>query len=62
MEVKVEPGENSDPSKLEFTFTAEFIDSQTIELVVKFKTPTYVSANQPEDVLVVTFWGPFYDK
>ena len=21
-----------------------------------------MSANQPEDVLVVTFWGPFYDK
>ena len=22
----------------------------------------YVSANQPEDILVVTFWGPFFDK
>ena len=22
----------------------------------------YVSANQPEDYLVITFWGPFYDK
>ena len=27
LEVKVEPGENSDPSKLEFTFTADFTDS-----------------------------------
>lgn len=62
IQIEVEPGYNSDPEKLKFTYTAEFIDSTTIKLNIKFDTPMYVSANQPEDVLVVTFWGPFFDK
>ena len=62
IEISVEPGENSDPSKLKFTYTAEFASSTKVNIEIKWETPTYVSANQPEDVLVVTLWGPFYDK
>ena len=61
IEVKVDPGENSDPSKLGFSYTAKFIDAKNIEIDVTFENPTYVSAYQPEDYLIVTFWGPFYD-
>lgn len=57
----MEPGENSDPEFLGFTYTVQFVDSTIISLDIKFDSPMYVSANQPEDFLVVTFWGPFYD-
>lgn len=51
----------SDPEKLDYTYTVGFKDAKTLEVTINFKTPTYVSANQPEDILEITFWGPFYD-
>jgi len=62
IEVFVEPGDSSDPSKLGFNYTVEFADSRTIELAIVWENPPYVSANQPEDVLIVRFNGPIYDK
>lgn len=61
VEVKVKPGFMSDPSKLEFNYDVVFIDAKIIEVSVEFHNPAYVSANQPEDVLEVTLWGPFFD-
>ena len=55
------PGYMSDPEKLDYTYTVGFKDAKTLEVTINFKTPTYVSANQPEDILEITFWGPFYD-
>ena len=62
IEVRIEAGENSDPAKLEFTSKVYFTSSSSIEIDLKFDNPTQVSINQPEDILVVTFWGPFIDK
>lgn len=52
----------SDPSNLDFTYDLNFRDPKTIVIQLKFKNPIYVSASQPEDVLVVTFWGPIFDQ
>ena len=38
------------------------MDAKNIEIDIKFDNPTYVSAYQPEDYLIVTFWGPFFDQ
>ena len=62
IDVYVEPGEASDPSKLTFNYTLGFKDSRSIELEVAWDFPPYVSANQPEDQLVIQFNGPIYDK
>ena len=61
----MEPGdptlETFDPSKLTFTYNAEFIDSRTIKIEVFFDFPVYISAGQEEDILVIKFQGPIYD-
>ena len=61
IEVYVEPGEESDPSKLTFEYDLAFKDDTTISLSIFWDNPPFVSANQPEDVLVIKFNGPFYD-
>ena len=40
----------------------EFADPKTIEIEIFWQNPPYVSANQPEDYLVIKFNGPFFDK
>ena len=62
IEVTVEPGESSDISKLEFSYKIAFVDSRTIEVVLLWGNAPFVSANQPEDVLVIRFNGPIFDK
>ena len=66
MEVSIEPGnptlENYDPEKLKFDYNAYFIDSRTMAIDIIFTSPVYISGSQPEDVLVITFQGPIYDK
>ena len=57
----MEPGYESDPAFLGFDYDIAFKDSKTIEVTMKWANPPYVSANQPEDVLVITFNGPFFD-
>lgn len=58
----MEPGEESDPSKLGFDYKVSFSDAQTIDIEMIWENPPYVSANDPEDVLVIKFNGPFLDK
>lgn len=58
----VEPGVNSDPAFLDFAYDVYFADAKTIAINIFWANPPYVSANQPEDVLVIKFNGPFYDK
>ena len=62
IEVYVEPGESSDPSKLGFDYTMDFVNNKTIKMEIFWENPPYVSANQPEDVLVIKFNGPFFDQ
>ena len=62
VEIKVLSGEQSDPSKLTFDYRIEFIDSKTIEIEIEWLDPAYVSANQPEETLVVKLNGPFFDR
>ena len=62
IEVTLEPGESSDPSKLNFNYTVEFADSRSIEIEIKWADAPYISANQPEDFLVINFNGPIFDK
>ena len=45
-----------------FDLRAEFIDNRTIEIECKWENPPFVSANVPEDVLVVRLNGPIYDQ
>ena len=45
IEITVEPGYMSDPEKLKFEYDLKFTGPKTIEVSVKFLTPTYVSAN-----------------
>ena len=61
LQVEVEPGENSDSTLLDMHFEASFRDNQTIVMQIYFKSAPSVSASQPEDVLKVSFWGPFFD-
>ena len=62
IQVLVEPGYESDPSKLGYDYTIKFNGPRTIEIEVTWDNPPYVSANQPEDQLVIKLNGPFYDK
>ena len=62
LEVIVEPGESSEPSKLNYNYTVEFVDSRTIEIVIVWENAPFVSANKPEDVLLIRFNGPIYDQ
>ena len=58
----MEAGEESDPSKLGFDYTIKFTGPQTIEIEIDWENPPYVSANQPEDYLLIKMNGPFYDQ
>lgn len=62
IEVLVEPSEMSDPSKLGFEYALDFVSNRTIEITISWDNPPYVSANQPEDYLVIRFNGPIYDQ
>ena len=62
VEVFVEPGDSSDVSKLGMSYTIRFENDQSILIDITWENPAYVSANQPEDVLVIRFNGPIYDK
>lgn len=59
IDVKIEPGDPSlityKPDNLLFDYEAQFTDEQTLEIQVLFEEPVYVSANKPEDTLVLTF-------
>lgn len=61
IEVYVEPGDESDPSKLGFNSRIEFVSNRTIEIELLWDNPPFVSANQPEDELVIKLNGPIYD-
>ena len=43
VEVAVIPGEYSDPSKLGFNHTVQFVDSQIMEIKISFEQPDQVS-------------------
>ena len=62
IDVYVEPGESSDPAKLGFDYKIEFVSNKTIDITIDWENPAFVSANQPEDILVIKFNGPIYDK
>ena len=62
IEVYVEAGAESDPEKLGFDYSIEFTGPRTIEIDIVWENPPYVSANQPEDYLVIKLNGPFYDQ
>ena len=47
---------------LGLSYSIDFIDSRTIEINVVFDNPLFVSANKPEDVLVILFNGPIFDQ
>ena len=61
-EVQVEPGYSSDPSMLRFDYTAKFSDNRTIDIQLLWEHPPYVSAEQPEEVLLIKFNGPVFDR
>ena len=62
LDITIEPGENSDPDYLGMTSTETWKDDQTIELVLKFEKPPAISASDPEDILILGFYGPFFDQ
>ena len=62
IEVTLLPGENSDVSKLGFDWEVVMKDEMTLDIVVNFENPVYVSAQQPEDFIEITLWGPFFNK
>ena len=62
LQVQVVPGENSDPAFLDMSFEASFTDNQTISMQLDFKNAPSISSNQPEDVLKLSFWGPYFDQ
>lgn len=63
IEAKVVPGENSNLDNLSFEFSAEFIDSKSIELTFEWENPSLVSIDpQNEDILQLIMWGPFMDQ
>jgi len=57
LELLVQPSEDSDPMKLNFTW--EFVDFTQDELLVQlyFEIPPYLSSEADDDFLLVTFWG-----
>lgn len=52
----------SDPSKLGFDYSLDFVNNKTIDITINWDNPPFVSANQPEDVLVIRFNGPIFDQ
>lgn len=52
----------SDPSKLGFDYSIDFVNNKTIDITINWDNPPFVSANQPEDVLVIKFNGPIFDQ
>lgn len=61
LQVELVPGENSNRTLLGMGYEADFVDSQRILIKLLFDTASAVSANQPEDILKLSFWGPFFD-
>ena len=45
IDVFVEPGENSDPEKLGFDYSLDFVNDKTIDITIKWENPPFVSAN-----------------
>ena len=43
-------------------YELEFVDDTTIKLLIFFKSAPYISAEKPEDMLRISFWGPFFSK
>jgi len=62
IDVQVIAGANSDPTKLGFDYSIEFVDSKTIEIKLNWQEAAYVSANQPEEILLVKINGPIFDR
>ena len=60
IEVQIESKKDHD--KIEMNYELEFIDDTTIQLLIFFKSAQYISAEKPEDVLKISFWGPFFSK
>ena len=47
---------------LGFTTKESWPDEKTITLELVWTNPTSVSASQPEETLVISFYGPFFDQ
>ena len=60
IDVYVLPDEDSEVDKLGFDYTIEFVDSQTIEIVIVWENPAFVSSIGTDE-LIIDFNGPFYD-
>ena len=63
VDVQVEPGdEEMDPALLNMTVTSSWSDDTTMNIDIAFAKPPAISASQPEDTLLISFYGPFFDK
>ena len=63
MDVRVESdGEMLDPALFNFKTKESWPDDKTIKLVLDWENPTAISASQPEETLMIGFYGPFFDK
>ena len=53
--VEVIPGKDSDPSKLDFTWSVQEMTERQILIQMNFEDALYVSANEQPDTMRVTF-------
>ena len=58
-ELEIIPSTYSDEALLGFNYTAEMVDTQSIDIQMQFEHPEYVSSSIPEDKMKLRIWGIF---